>query len=704
MEAAQDTSWLEKVGKTQKKYEEFLSTCAEVTGMDVASFFRAILQEAYILTDEFLYKVSIQSSSLFLFGKKQGLEKNPDYLRLHDLIRFQPAFEDKLHSILFHQVLHSSFLTQKEADDLLAILRDEEHCRIAACQIVSALFLSIQVCFDMRKLDLLSAAAASKQQEIRARGYTCLLAALSFHKRRIPVWEKEIDELLKRLVESDKGFGAMVLLVTERFTIERKTKEIARCIREEILPRIARAGKEQMETAIEAVNDEEDEVNSEWIVTPSGWLADQLKEMNKLQSEGADMMYISFMGTKKLPFFDDPSHWFLPFIADHAEVQRAITSWGGTPSIACDIEVLPQFCNSDKYSFLLGLHSKADGGYPPLIELLCENTENIEVFRRSQAKISDWGRVQQIVGQYIPDLYRFYHLCPHHSELLDPFAPVPNFYALPSTKSYIHQSVLRHIGNYFFRHKLYSESLAIFRYQADMFLDIFEREGEEGVLRKGDFFGSIEEMKTLVEKTGYCCQKIGNYQEALIYYLWAYVNNGESVRLAKHIAKCHWQIGDFDRAFDYYLACEKASPKDISLLIKMGRCLMLSEKYPEALEYFYKAYFYHSGVRTQRPLAWLLFLLGRYDDAFHYYDNILKEKHPSVEDYINVGHTAFAARRPTSQIMGYYLKALANSKNLEGFIRYLKTDINHLRRVGIRDEEFSLLFDQLKYLWQQRPD
>ncbi|MDR3137330.1 MAG: tetratricopeptide repeat protein [Tannerellaceae bacterium] len=699
-DAVNDGSLAEKARRTQKEYEEFLRTRIEAQGVNEAAFFRAILKKAYTLTDEFRYKMSLQISRLFLFTERQSLEKNPDYSSLHNLIRFQPAFEDSLHSVLFHQVFSSSFLTQREADDLLSILRDEENCSVAACQIVSALFLSMQVYFDIRKLDLLAAAAASRQQEIRARGYICLLAALSLYKNRISVWEEEIDGFVQRLADSDKDFEAMVLLATERFTIERETEEIVRRMRDEILPEIARTGKEQMEAAVEAMNDMGSEGHSEWTVTPSDWLAEQLRDINKLQAEGADMMYVSFMGAKGLPFFADPSHWFLPFVADHDEVQRAIAAWGGKSSVAHDVEVLIQFCNSDKYSFLLGLHSKATGVNPPLIDLLCDNTENIDVFRKSQATISDRERVQQIIGQYIPDLYRFYHLYPHHSELPDPFAAIPNFHTLPPIKSRLRPSLIRRIGNYFLRRNLYSEALTVFHHQVDTFLDTFAKEGEGGILCKGELFGSIEEMKTFVKKTGYCYQKTGDYQKALPYFLWAYSNNKESIWLAEHIAQCYRQAGEPDRAFDYYCICEQASPKDISLLLKMGRCLIESKQYSEALEYFYKADFYHSSARTWRALAWILFLLGRHDDALRYYDNLLKEEHPSMEDYLNAGHTALVARRPTSQIMGYYLKALAESKDFEKFMKHFQADTDHLHSVGIRKDELALIFDHLKYLRQ----
>ncbi|MDR3127558.1 MAG: tetratricopeptide repeat protein [Tannerellaceae bacterium] len=703
-DAVHDESFVEQAGKTQKKYEDFLHSRIEAEAEGGGGdFFRDILKETYHLTDEFRYKVFIQTSPLFSFVRKQGLETTPDYSGLHDLIRFQPSFEDGLHSMLFHQVFSSSFLTQKEADDLLAILRDEEHCRIAACQIVSALFLSIQVCFDIRKLYLLSVAAASRQQEIRARGYVCLLSVLSFYKERIPAWEEETGEILKQLVDSDVHFEKMVQLVTERFAIERETEEIVRRMREEILPEIARIGKEQMEATVEAMEDEENNTHSEWTVMPNDWLYGQLKEMNELQAEGGDMTYVSFMSTKRLPFFADLSHWFLPFIADHAEVQHAIAVWGGQSSVGYDVEVLTQFCNSDKYSFLLSLHSKASGGNPPLIDLLCNNAENIETFRKTQSQISDWVRVQQIAGQYIPDLYRFYHLHPHHPELFDPFASVPDFYTLPTIKSYLSPSVLRHIGNYFFRRKLYPETLNLFRPSVDMFLDTFEKEGEGGIVLKGELFGSMEEMNEIVEKTGYCYQMTGHCREALTCYLRICANKGESTWLAERIAKCYRQTGEPDRALEHYRICEQASPKDISLLIKIGSCLMEAEKHLEALDYFYKADFYHSSVRTWRPLAWMLFLLERHEDALRYYGNILKEEHPSMADYLNAGHAALAARRPISQTMGYYLKALSASKDLDSFMKHFRADIDHLHRVGVHDEELALLFDHLKYL-RHHPD
>jgi tetratricopeptide (TPR) repeat protein len=702
IDTAEDGEFSEVVGTAQRKYEELLCsrTDAGLDGAGEKKLFRTVLTSAYHMTDAFLHKALVRESPLFLINRKDSLDGIIGFSTLHELIRHQTSFDEEAHNELFHRVFRSPFLTQQETDDLSSMLRDTGSCRIAACQIVSATFLSVQACFDPRKLKLLSVAAASSYQEVRVRGYTCLLAALFLYKERISVYP-ELDEVLGGLAESDADFGRMVVLVIKRFVIERETEEIARRMHEEILPEIVRAGKEQIEAAVETLSDEEEGgMRPEWTITPNDWLVEQLSEMNRLQSEGADMMYVPFRKIKRLPFFAELSHWFLPFTAEHAEVQLAVAAWEGGVSMARDVEILPQFCNSDKYSFLLDPRSKNPKESSPLIGLLRENAGNISVLRHMQQKSSDWERAKQIIGQYLPDLYRFYRLHPFRNELPDPFASVPVVHTLPLLQPYLQEkTLLLHLANYFLRHKLFAESLSIFRLFIDPFFHAARKTQEENVNER-TFFESNEEKNTIIEKAGYCCQMMGNHKKALDCYLRVEPENKGNTWLAQRIAECYRQTGMPLLAFDYYHSCEEASPADISILIKMGNCLLEAEKYDKALEYFYKADFHHSNIRTWRPIAWTLFLAGRPEDALRFYDNILKQPQPSPQDYLNAGHAALTAHRPMPEIMEHYRKALSESRSFDNFMRHFRTDIPHLRRTGLSNEELALLLDHLRYLRQ----
>lgn len=697
VKTAEDEEFSEKVGIAKQKYEELLCARMETSldGSGEKELFRTVLTNAYRLADAFQHKAFTKESPLFLLNRKESIDGITDFSGLHERIRNRPFFDEEAHNELFHRVFRSSFLTPQEAEDLSSILQDTETCRIAACQTVSATFLSIQTCFDMRKLALLFVAAASSEQEIRVRGYTCLLMALSLHRKRTAGYP-ELDEALRQLAENDADFVRMVILVIKRLTIERETEEIARRMSEEILPEIVRTGKEQIESAIEAMSEEE--THSEWTITPGDWLMEQLGEMTKLQLEGADMMYTSFRGAKGLPFFAELSRWFLPFIPEHPEVQRALASQGGDLSIAHDVETLVQFCNSDKYSFLLSLRGKPSGESSSLIALMRESAENIDTFRQTQKKRSAWKRAEQIIGQYIPDLYRFYRLHPFRSELPDPFATVPTFHTLPVLQPHLQEKPpLLYLADYFLRRKLFAESLDIFRLYVSPFFDALKKK-QEGSVYEQAFFESSEEKNMLIEKAGYCCQMMGEYQKALDYYLHAELGGENNVRLAGRIAECYRRTGNPDLAIDYYRFCEQASPKDISLLMKVGSCLLEAEAYDKALEYFYKADFYHSSLRTWRPLAWTLFLVGRPEDALRYYDNILKEQQPSPQDFLNAGHAALAARRSMPEIVGHYRKALVESRSFDNFIKLFRADIPHLRHAGLSDEELSFHLDHLRFL------
>ena len=300
--------------------------------------------------------------------------------------------------------------------------------------------------------------------------------------------------------------------------------------------------------------------------------------------------------------------------------------------------------------------------------------------RRSRRK----GIFDLIIGQYIQDLYRFFKLYQFHNDFTDIFDLKLDFYNLPVLHDCLNDTEsLSIFAEYHLKKNHFDESLALFRRLS---------EADPG-------------NDMLLQKIGYCLQ-MGNIAEALEAYLKADIINSQSKWLTRRIASCFRALGKPDKAVEYYRRLESRNPDNLSVQLSIGHCYLEQGAYAEALKYYFKVDYLDAetnGNRARRPLAWCLFLSGRYDDALGYYRKILFEgpQPPSMEDFINAGHTSWATRKLT-QAIDFYRRAIQSSyedadKNLSRFTEHFNNDIPQLLKAGISPDEIPLILDQLKF-------
>ncbi len=103
------------------------------------------------------------------------------------------------------------------------------------------------------------------------------------------------------------------------------TERITGKMEREVIPGMMKI-KPELDRKIKELKDLSDlegamEENPEWeeVFERSG-LAEKLRELNELQSDGGDVMMVTFSRLKNFPFFSDPANWFLVFDKDHSSI------------------------------------------------------------------------------------------------------------------------------------------------------------------------------------------------------------------------------------------------------------------------------------------------------------------------------------------------------------------------------------------------
>jgi tetratricopeptide (TPR) repeat protein len=121
------------------------------------------------------------------------------------------------------------------------------------------------------------------------------------------------------------------------------------------------------------------------------------------------------------------------------------------------------------------------------------------------------------------------------------------------------------------------------------------------------------------------------------------------------------------------------------------------QDYQQALEHYYAVEFSNpDNLKVLRPIAWCLFVSGRYADAADYYHKLSgQENNPS--DLLNYGHVMLCQNK-ASKATDLYLRSVASRGNsLADFINSFTEDIPYLLSAGISRERIRLVTDMIRF-------
>ena len=127
-----------------------------------------------------------------------------------------------------------------------------------------------------------------------------------------------------------------------------------------------------------------------------------------MQKNGSDIFFSGFSQMKRIPFFRKYVNWFVPFYSNHPDLPEEAIQTAKT-KFAERITERGPFCESDKYSFVIGL-SSAISHIPENARQMMENGELGPLGMHGDDDNMQNPSLLRLL--YMQDLYRFYRLCP----------------------------------------------------------------------------------------------------------------------------------------------------------------------------------------------------------------------------------------------------------------------------------------------------
>ena len=327
------------------------------------------------------------------------------------------------------------------------------------------------------------------------------------------------------------------------------------------------------------------------------------RRMMDMQKQGADIYFGGFSQMKRFPFFYDISNWLVPFYIQHPDIQQYVSRMEGNRFLQ-HIMANNMFCNNDKYSFVIAFNQVVNMLPESMREMLKRGEMSMDEFEDQTDETQTPAFLRR---SYLMDLYRFFRLFPHRSEMVNPFnteqseTAACEFFALRIFKNSPLDEHKREIVR-----MLYKQH---YQKMAERVLSTFP--------------------ESMQDAEYYLWMK--DYQQALA------LEPDNERALAGHARQC-FADGQYQQALADYDRLLQLKPERERYLLNKAVCLVNLEHYEEALKLLFQLnYEQPDNDSVNRALAWALTCQGKLEQASKYYQALTQQEHPTAEDYHNQG-------------------------------------------------------------------
>jgi tetratricopeptide (TPR) repeat protein len=609
----------------------------------------------------------------FLFGQE-----------VHEIVREAGAeiSSEKFHDSLFKFI----WLSGKVGDQHLRLVRRINTSKTIQwhekCLVVSALTLSLLDYFDQEKFILLSEFIEAHEIQVYQRALIGLVIALIVYDQRLRFY----PDLLAKLkdLSLDETVRKDVEAILLQILMARETEKITKEFEEEVLPEMKKVMprlEDKLELGNLLENDDMDDKNPGWqdLIDEVPGLFERIEKFTRMQMEGGDVFMSTFSLLKHFDFFNRMSNWLVPFYPANPELNvLTVDDEQLSPRLLEGLEKAFYICNSDKYSFALNFQAVPKQQRSMIVTYFESELEQMKEMVAEEQMLDQSLSSNNIMTQYIQDLYRFFKLYPNKDEFTDFFRTEIRF-----SRLFFYQS--------FFERENFTERLAAFYFDKNHY--------PEAIQVYSFIVGKGSPKAEYFEKIGYSYQKMNRYREAIEQYKKADLFDADRLWVMRKIGYCFIKLKEFESALKYLSDAANIHPEDVNIRIQIAQCYLNLNNFDESLQQFSKArYFQPDNLKVLRPIAYCQFVLGRLDQALESYEEIMhRSDSPTPYDLMNHGHVLLCLGK-RKEALEQYIKSQSGKFFSPGlFMTAFEEDIPHLLKNGIKEEEIPLLVDYLLF-------
>lgn len=536
-------------------------------------------------------------------------------------------------------------------------------------QSLSAMTLSLLCFYDRGKFNaLLDVYENSASEKIAARTLVGILLSMICNAARIqgdPLIMSRLS-LWNDSIETYRRLHEVIRIIVGT----RDTERVATKMKDEVIPELMKLRPDIMKTIKEESGEIDPsmfENNPEWeeLLAKSD-LTKKMQELSDMQSDGADLMMVTFSNLKQFPFFNTAANWFLPFDSRHSDL-----------ALDDDMRQFVDFlkdagnmvCDSDMYSLALAATRMPEAQRNMISNQFSAQFSQMKEEVKSSVPKSTTPEFDTEALKYVRDLYRFFKLFRKKEGLYDPFSKPLQFTELPVVGEIMADNeVLELIGEFYFKRGYYADALPLF-------VTLSKEKCDDA---------------SLWEKIGFCHQAENRIACAKEAYDKAALLKTAGPWLTKKLAFVNRKLGNYAEAARYYDSALEMDPDNVSLIMNAGNMLLATGDVGNALGKFYHANYLRSAdPRIMRAIAWAELLNKNFVKSSDYYRRIISIKADST-DYLNAGHAALLQSENKEAVNFYRLAAKDNKSDFE--LAY-SNDMAVLESLGADRNTLLLILD-----------
>lgn len=584
------------------------------------------------------------------------------------------AIYDKRQNLLqsaFNRIVGSPQWTSEVSIDMRQLLVSPTIDSVDALTLTSAIMLSALLVPDAWKLSTLAGIySLASDNKLKQRSLVGWVFALSVTDLSLyPAVRKQIETMLK-----DADVCGELLQLQMQVIYCMNAERDNEMIKKDVMPTIM--NNQNLEISRYGIREKEEDPMDD-ILHPDEAdrkmedMEKSIRKMVDMQKQGADIYFGGFSKMKRFGFFYTLSNWFTPFYKQHPQLRNLSKEMLDAGIMDAIFRVGP-FCESDKYSFALGM-SSIYGRLPKNIrEMVANGDASMHVMGESAD--NDNESVVYIRRQYLQDLYRFFRLNDCRHAFSDPFAENGNhlFMAESIYRKYLGVEA-RRMERFALKHKRLDDVRALIA-------EYFDSESADDLSVKA-------RLEMLDHK----------YDEAEALYARAFGKKQDDLSVLKGYAQASFYAGHFDIATEQYRRLAERQPQKTLYRLNLAISLINADKADEGVKVLYELYYnYPDDIDVKRALAWGQLCLKHLEQAGKLYDEILSADNKTAADYLNAGYCKWFSNDLTSAVslFGEYKKEaerhLQKGQSID-FMRKLSEDASLLDIYGVAEVDRRII-------------
>lgn len=515
---------------------------------------------------------------------------------------------------LFNALLVSPQWNESTAEFAQELLLSPTIDAVDAQLLLSGVMLSVIQLFDIHQFQtLVQVYRQATDPHLRQRALVGIVLSLPENEGDI---YPEIQQTINTLCQDEQTCRELVELQMQMFYCMNADADNEK-LQKDIIPSLMKGSNISISRA-GIVEKEEDEVDE--MLNPGA--ADQAMEemernfnqMMNMQKAGSDIYFGGFSHMKRFAFFMTLSNWFVPFYEDHPGLRQVNDKLGGNKFMQLLLESGP-FCDSDKYSFVLGLSSIIDKIPQNMREML----DNQDVFGTTVG-MEEKSNPAYVRRMYLQDLYRFYRIYHNKNDFQNPFdtSAVENsafFVICPYFRESPLKDRVMEVGKFLYKHHFYRELWQLLGAYKDSDDIEYWRLAAMASYREKDYLSADKAYTNVLEM------------------------NADDMQAIRGKALTGFYLEKYEQAVEYNRRLLELDATNEHVQLNLAVSLMNNDEIEEGMSLLFKLNYDHpENLSIQRSLAWGYLRQQKPQQAAPIYKRLLANQHRMPTDCLNAGY------------------------------------------------------------------